>query len=724
MTKKRKKRRSLTLNKYHISLTLIIIWILFFFLYLKAHDSLIFNWIDFLISMLFGQTWTIIFFAWLIVIWILILQREDLIYRWLFKKYFILMILLWAILNFPILNDWSDPQSYWGRFWYLILKVLSIWLDKNIEAIKTIVICIFLLSFALIYHSLWFRLSLWTIGLSFNFKKSESEPQIKWTKDTKKTTKSIKDNQVEIDEPEKQTWMIKSLFFWSSEQNEDKTMKTILKDKVKEKIIEKEQKLIKFKFPKDKPTFDINLLDKESINDGYTIDENYLIKKSETLRLKLEEFWIPVTIEWFNIWPTVIQIMIKPMAWIKISKIENLKKDIALALSTKSLRILAPIPGTDVVWIELQNPKPAIVRLWDILWSREFTSEMWSQLTNLTLWKWIDGKKIIKPLEKMPHMLVAWATWSGKSVWVNDFILSLMYQNTPSELKFIMVDPKQVELGIYEWLPYLLSPIITESDKAVKVLKWVTEHMNQRYGKLKEYKVRNIDEYNNKVKEDEKMYRIIVIIDELADLMMSGKKKETETAIARIAQMARAVWIHLIVATQRPSVNVITWLIKANIPTRVAFWVVSLVDSRTIIDYKWAEDLVWRWDMLYIDANTKHPIRIQAPFVSTAETEEVVTALRNKYMKWIDESQIYHPEIINILNAKAEIWNWGWDIGDDEDLVQQATDIIIQTRKASATLLQRKLWIWFARAARVMDILEERWVVWPQDWAKPREILI
>lgn len=505
------------------------------------------------------------------------------------------------------------------------------------------------------------------------------------------------------------------------------TIKSILKDKLAKSVRKKEMEAnvqTHIAFPKDKPTFDQSLLDKSASQD-ITVDEDRLLDKAQWIKNKLWEFWLEVDIEWFNIWPTVMQIKIKPRAWIKVSKIENLKKDLALWLRTKSLRVLAPIPGTDSVWIEIPNPKPQMVRLWDLFSSVEFTQSMKDNWTNLSVGKWIWWEYVIKSLEKMPHLLVAWATWSGKSVWVNWFICSLMYQNTPSELKFIMVDPKQVELGIYEWIPYLLAPIITEPEKAVKVLKRAVKHMNERYKKLKERKVRNIVEYNEKVEEEkDKMYRIVIIIDELADLMMSGNKKDTETYIARIAQMARAVWMHLILATQRPSVNVITWLIKANIPTRISFWVVSQIDSRTIIDQKWAEDLVGKWDLLYLDPKGKAPVRVQSPFISTGETEDIVKSLREKYMSNLTEDDIYHPEIMNILESKWHSW-WVWDVSDaDEELIEQAIELIASSRKASATMLQRKLWVWFPRAARLIDILEERWIIWPQDGARPREILI
>ena len=506
------------------------------------------------------------------------------------------------------------------------------------------------------------------------------------------------------------------------------SMKSLIKDKMSKNVQKKEDeqtlKQLHLNFPSDKPTFDINVLT-ENVDAWPQIDEQWLVEKAEAIRSKLLEFNIDVSIEWFNVWPTVIQFKLKPESWIKISKLESYDKDIASALRTKSLRVLAPIPGTDKVWIEVPNPKRQMVRLRDTLWSVEFTKSIWKNLSNLAIGKAIDGTHIVKPLEKMPHLLVAWATWSGKSVWVNDYITSLIYQNTPSELKFIMVDPKQVELWIYEWIPYLLAPIITQSDKALKVLKWAVEFMESRYRMLKEAKVRNLDEYNSKVEKDEKMYRLVIIIDELADLMMSWNKKDTETYIARIAQKARAVGIHLILATQRPSVNVITGIIKANIPTRIAFAVVSQIDSRTILDVKWAEDLIGQWDLLYSSAEYKYPIRVQAPFIDTWETEDLVRAIKEKYMEWISENDIYHPEIMRILESKWEYAWWWWDLNAwDEELVEQAIDIILKKQKASATMLQRTLWIWFPRAARILDVLEERGYVGPQEGAKPREILM
>lgn len=394
-----------------------------------------------------------------------------------------------------------------------------------------------------------------------------------------------------------------------------------------------------------------------------------------------------------------MQIKIKPEEGIKISAIEGLSNDIKLSLKSKSLRIIAPIPGTDMIGIQIPNPKASMVRLGDIISTEEFSMQMKKNSTNLSLGKGIDGSVQVKALESMPHLLVAGATGSGKSVGINDFIVSLMFQNTPAELKFLMVDPKQVELEMYSGLPYLLAPIVYDSGKAIKLLQWTVEEMEKRYSTLKDQRVRNLDEYNQKMEAEgqEKMYRIVFIIDEMADMMLSSSanRKEVENCINRLAAKARAVGIHLILATQRPSVNVITGLIKANIPTRIAFGVVSEVDSRTILGRKGAEDLVGKGDMLYMDPSTKFPIRIQAPFVSTGEIERVVSQLRNKYMQNLTEEDIYHPEIIAALESKVEtargVLSSGGDGGNDEDLINQAIQVIAETRKASATLLQRKL---------------------------------
>ena len=692
-------------------------WLFFFSLYL-AKWSPIFDLLVKYASIPFGEVWLFVFFGLCVLVWILILVKGYLM-NLLLRQFLIILMLVSAVLNFPILDSGaSNFQDYWWYISWPIFRILKMMFGTQATAIKAFIIILLVWTIIRILYTFNFTLP------KINFKvEKQSAPTLSKSSSSsvkleRQTTKDIADkiNQQRpfgIQNPQTNVSHTDSRSF----------LKELIKWKVEEKIQEKKPRPI-ISFAWDKPTFSTSLLKPGDLNSS--INERFLVEKAKAVQDKLMEFNVPVTIEWFDLWPSVVQVRIKPEAWVAISKIESLANDIKLSLKSKSLRIVAPIPGTDTVWIQIPNPDPKMVRLQDIISSDEFQKWMQKDPTNLTLWKWIDWSVIVKTLDSMPHLLVAWATWSWKSVWVNWFILSLMYQNTPSELKFLMVDPKQVELELYSGLPYMLGPIVSDPDKALKLLRWAVDEMEHRYSLLKDKRVRNIDEYNQKIIW-EKMFRIVFVIDELADMMMHKNKKDVETCITRIAQKARAVWIHLIVATQRPSVNVITWLIKANMPTRIAFWVVSQVDSMTILGRKWAEDLVWKWDLLYIDTTTKRPIRAQSPFVETWEIESVVQTLKNKYMNWLSEDDIYNPEIIQALEDKLDnSWSsfgW-WGGGTDEELIQQAIQIIAETRKASATLLQRKLNVWFARAARIMDELEERWIVWPQEWAKPRDIYI
>jgi DNA segregation ATPase FtsK/SpoIIIE, S-DNA-T family len=699
--KKRKNssRSRINLNKFKIWFFMLVLGILYFFSFFLAKESPIFSFLTEYAKIPFGEIWLNIFFGLCIVVGILILLKWYLI-KLLIKQFLVFMILISAILNFPVLDDTGVKyQEAGGFFSRPILWALDNMFGENPSAIKIFIIILF-------------ALCLWWILYTFNF----SLPKItiqNYDKPTRLEKKSSRSSSsTNDDEEEEET---------NNTQEISRTfIKELIKKKVEEKI-EKKKPRPTIYFSWDKPTFSVDLMESNAW-ETTTIDEAFLMEKAKALQEKLMEFNVPITIEWFDIWPSIVQIRIKPEEWIRISTIEWLYNDIKLSLKSKFLTIVAPIPGTDSVWIQVPNPKPMMVKLWDVVASQEFQEAMKKWNTNITLWKAIDGSIEIKQLEAMPHLLVAWATKSGKSVCINDFILSLMYQNTPSELKFLMIDPKQVELEMYSWLPYMLAPIVSDSDKALKLLKWSVDEMERRYTMLKEKRVKNIEEYNHKIIWD-KLYRIVIVIDELADMMMSGNKKDVETCITRIAQKARAVWIHLIVATQRPSVNVITWLIKANIPTRVALGVTVEVDSRTILGRKWAESLVGNWDMLYMDSNTRFPVRIQAPFVSTDEIEEIVQTLKSKYMKWLSEDDIYNPEIVQALESKLEKgWlysSWG---GDDDQLIDKAIQIISETRKASATLLQRKLGVWFPKAAKILDILEERWMIWPQEWAKPRDI--
>lgn len=680
-----------------------------------------------------------VLFALMVLIGSAVLSSAKLYTTVIFKFSFALLFLISAILNFQLLdpafpspenlsatNRWLIEQFGWwlGYVWLRWTDWLfgSESLASKVFFIVALIILIFIIG---IYYNIKLpRVRLDGMWWGSIWSEMTERVQQRRNAPTRSSRQTDHDDLPDDVEDKKRLVTAQDL----KDASNKHTIKSLLKDKLSKAIQKKEDdhtlKQLHVNFPQDKPSFGLDLLDHNPQPD-INLDESWLLEKAEGVKNKLSEFGIDVDVDGCNIWPTVLQIKIKPAAGVKITKIEGYKKDISLALRTRSLRILAPIPGSECVGIEIPNPKPQLVQLREVLGSVAFTQAMQNSWTNLTIGKDISGSHIVKSLEDMPHLLVAGATWSGKSVWINDFILSLIYQNTPSELKFIMVDPKQVELSIYEGIPYLLSPIITEPQKAIKVLKWTVEEMEKRYSLLKSKSSRNIQEYNNKVESQQHMYRLVVIIDELADLMMSGNKKDTESYITRIAQKARAVGIHLIVATQRPSVDVITGLIKANIPTRIAFGVVSQVDSRTILDQIGAEDLVGKWDLLYIDPKTKYPLRVQGPFVSTAETELIVHAIKSKYMHNLSEQDIYHPEIIRILESKGESASGAGDVSDeDEALINQAIEIISESRKASATMLQRKLGIGFPRAARLIDILEERWVVWPQEGAKARDILI
>ncbi len=697
-----------------------------------APSSPILQWFHQASYSVFGKLGTPPFFAISFLFWLVILLRGDLV-SILIKQALVLLILLSAVLNFPVLDS-PKTVAFTDQGWYIswpLFYFLEKWFGSdNPLAIKWIIITLLLgLVFWIFYR---FRIPLPVPRINIKLPNQKNFPSRNETSKNKTpsqlTYKAYKEK-IEKDDEQSQGDkgnILHSLFAWKSwTSSQDSLLKTALKSAVSKSVDDKmhAKTMAHISFPKDKPTFSLNLLRRQSWPPQ--LDHTLLAQKAELIQSKLIEFWVPVTIDGFDIGPSIIQIRVKPDPWIKISTIENLKQDLALATKSKALRIVAPIPWTDCVGIQIPNPSPSLVCLWDVLGSTSFAKSMQTGLMNITLWKAIDGTDIIKSLADMPHLLIAWATGSGKSVWVNDFILSLMYQNNPNELKFLMVDPKQVELEMYRGLPYLLAPIVTQSDKALKLLQWTVEEMETRYSLLAKERVKQLSEYNKKFP-DKQLYRIVFVIDELADLMMSWNKKEVETCITRIAQKARAVGIHLIVATQRPSVNVITGLIKANIPTRVAFWVVSQIDSRTILGIKWAEDLLGRGDLLYMDPTTKHPMRVQAPFVDTDEIDAVINSLKSNYMNGLQESDIYHPEILRILEERVETVSsvyssWGFD---DDDLIDQAIQLVLDTRKASATFLQRRLGVWFARAARIMDELEKRGVVWPQEGAKARQILM
>lgn len=527
--------------------------------------------------------------------------------------------------------------------------------------------------------------------------------------------KKQKDKQMTFDEAPKKIEVKKvewnSILWGLFKKDDEKKVKVL--DKKPEKTVVNHD-FSSWEFP------DIELL-KQRVAKVRT-DENEIRQKMFEIQQKLLQFKIDVSMEDYRIGPTVVQYRLKPKEWIKLNKIENLKKDLTLALHAKSIRIQAPIPGEWVVWVEVPNENRQVVSLREIIESNEFND---SKLElPIAMWKDVSGNIIVWDLARMPHLLVAGQTASGKSVWMNWFLISLLYKFSPSELKLIMVDPKMVELSIYNWIPHLLCPVVTNPDKATNALKWTVAEMLRRYDLAKQVNARNLKEYNAKVKWKEKWPYIVVVIDELADLMMSWNKKEVEWSIARIAQMARAVWMHLIVATQRPSVDVITGLIKANIPSRIAFTVASQIDSRTIIDRAWAEDLLGRWDMLYYPTGRAWASRVQWVLVETDEIEDIV----NHIKLTIDPDMIENMYDNSIANGTSTLqWSlleWMENSDEDPKILEEAIKILKESGKASTSLIQRRLKLGYARAARVLDILEEMWIVWPANWSKPREVFI
>ncbi|KKQ62050.1 MAG: cell division FtsK/SpoIIIE [Parcubacteria group bacterium GW2011_GWE2_38_18] len=437
----------------------------------------------------------------------------------------------------------------------------------------------------------------------------------------------------------------------------------------------------------------------------------------EIIRRTLENFGIPSEMGEVAIGPTVTQYTFKPAEGIKLSKITTLNNNLALALAAQSIRIEAPIPGKSLVGVEVPNQTAAMVGLREILASDDF-KERKSDLM-LALGKDVSGRSWMYDLTRMPHLLVAGATNSGKSVCLNAMIIGLLYQNNPDDLRFIMVDPKRVELTGYNDIPHLLTPVITDVPKTINALKWCLNEMDRRFDVLKEKRKRNIKDYNEVAKE--KMPYIVFVIDELADLMLLARK-DIEGSLIRLLQMARAVGIHLILATQRPSVDIITGLIKANMPARVAFSVNSGVDSKTILDTMGAEKLLGKGDMLFTTAELPKPKRIQGAFLSDREIKNILGYIKEKagepnYIEGITERQK-----VTGMGGHGLDSSGGGDGGDE--LLEEAKEIIINSGKASTSYLQRRMSIGYARAAKLIDMLEEVGVVGPANGSKPREIMI
>lgn len=437
----------------------------------------------------------------------------------------------------------------------------------------------------------------------------------------------------------------------------------------------------------------------------------------------LLNFGISVEMDEVTIGPTVTRYALKPAQGVKLSRIVGLQNDLALALAAHPIRIEAPIPGKSLVGIEIPNKVKSTVGLATLLSDEKFQNS--PKPLTVALGRGLSGKAVFGNLAKMPHALIAGTTGSGKSVTIHSVITSLLYRNGPEDLRLIMVDPKRVELTLYNKIPHLLTPVITEPKKTILALKWAAKEMDRRYDILESESVRDIESYHaniyGKGKKDEAVERmpyIVIVIDELADIMQAYPR-ELESAIVRLAQMSRAVGIHLILSTQRPSVNVITGLIKANVPTRVALQVSSQIDSRTILDAGGAEKLLGAGDMLYASGEMSQPERLQSAFISEEEVKKVVEYLKKAYMDELPDT----IELSGSIEKGNNLFESGMGSDEEDDLYEDARTTVMEAGKASTSYLQRKLGVGYARAAKLIDMLEERGVVGPGNGAKPRDVL-
>ena len=467
-------------------------------------------------------------------------------------------------------------------------------------------------------------------------------------------------------------------------------------------------KLKKYKKPP------VNLLKRPE--GGVKANNRLLTEKAQKLEETLKNFHVDARVMQVTQGPTVTRYEIQPAVGVKVNSIVRLADDIALNLEAKSIRIEAPIPGKAAVGIEVENDSVTMVHIREIIDSQEFKDSK-SKIT-FAVGKDISGKAIVADLKAMPHLLIAGSTGSGKSVCINGIITSLLYKANPDEVKLILVDPKVVELGNYNGVPHLMIPVVTDPGKAAAALNWAVAEMTDRYKKFAEEGVRDLESYNEYVRandETEKvMPQVVIIIDELADLMMAAPS-QIEESICRLAQMARAAGMHLIVATQRPSVDVITGVIKANIPSRIAFAVSSQVDSRTILDMQGAEKLVGKGDMLFNPMGMGKPVRIQGAFISDSEVNKVIDFVKDQV-----QDAAYNQDVLTRIERN--------DVqGPEEEadeLLSDAIDLVVKSGQASVSMLQRRFRIGYNRAARIMDMMEARGIVSAQDGSRPRQVLL
>ena len=467
------------------------------------------------------------------------------------------------------------------------------------------------------------------------------------------------------------------------------------------------------------PPIDIlSKMEKASLKGG----TKSLTDTAARLQKTLYSFGVSAKVENVTVGPAITRYELKPAEGVRVSKIANLADDIALNLAAETIRIEAPIPGKQAVGIEVPNKQKEMVGLREVIESEAFKNN--DSKLSVALGKDVAGSSVIANIAKMPHVLIAGSTGSGKSVCINTIITSIIYNSKPSEVKLVMVDPKVVELSVYNGIPHLLIPVVTDPKKAAGALAWAVQEMDNRYNLFAEKGVRDLVGYNKAAEHEEtgKLPQIVIIIDELADLMMVAAK-EVEESICRLAQKARAAGMHLVIATQRPSVDVITGLIKANVPSRIAFAVSSQVDSRTILDQVGAEKLLGKGDMLYFPSGASKPTRVQGAFVSDEEVEQIVNFVKS------NGTAVYSEDILDTIEngeKDEQIKNLAADQAAEDDtdpFLQDAIDTVVETGQASTSFIQRKFKVGYARAGRIIDQMEERGVISGYQGSKPREVL-
>jgi S-DNA-T family DNA segregation ATPase FtsK/SpoIIIE len=444
-----------------------------------------------------------------------------------------------------------------------------------------------------------------------------------------------------------------------------------------------------------------------------TESEEELRLNAELLRRRLEEFGVKGHIARINPGPVITGYEFEPAPGVKVNQVVNLADDLALAMKAGAVRVFGPVPGRGSVAIEVPNAEPSTVYLRDILLAREF-KESRAPLP-LALGRDAIGQPSVADLAAMPHLLVAGATGAGKSAGLNAMICSILYRRTPAEARFLMIDPKRLELGMYDGIPHLLAPVVTDPKEAAGRLRWIVGRMDDRYKLLATKSVRNIESYNREVGPEERLPYWVIIVDELADLMMVSAG-EVETSLARLAQIARAVGIHLVVATQRPSVDVITGLIKANFPARIAFQVATKVDSRTILDQNGAEQLLGRGDMLFVPPGASRPVRVHGAWVSEGEVRAVTAFLKEQGQAVYEEGLLAPLKEAGSPEAQSE--------AERDDTYWRAVELVVSQKQASISFIQRRMGLGYPKAARFIDLMEQDRIIGPGDGAKPRQILV